>query len=416
MIPLSSPNIGEKEIEYVNNVLKSRHLALGPYLQKFEKTFKIFIDSKYAIAVNSGTSALHLLLRAIGFQRGDELITSSFTFISSANIAVFEGGKPLFIDIDPFDYNIDIKKLDNYIKNKDIQKVKAFVGVDIFGQPIDWDFVEKTLKNTKIKIIEDSCEAIGSEYNGKKIGKYGVGGTFAFYPNKQITTGEGGMIVTDNEEVYELTKSMSNQGRSLNSEWLEHERLGYNYRLDEMSAAMGVAQMERIEWILNERSKKADYYNKLFKENKNIVIPKINYFTTRMSWFVYVLRLDLDWVSKIIKLPQWVKNFDLPNTLKNENVEEWDGILTSIKKILNTLIERLNEKGVQCKNYFSPVHLQPFYKKNWDYSLGDLPVTELISCLTIAIPFYTSINEKDQNTVYKMIVETMGEIENESKK
>jgi dTDP-4-amino-4,6-dideoxygalactose transaminase len=149
---------------------------------------------------------------------------------------------------------------------------------------------------------------------------------------------------------------------------------------------------------------------------KNIVIPKINYFTTRMSWFVYVLRLDLDWVSKIIKLPQWVKNFDLPNTLKNENVEEWDGILTSIKKILNTLIERLNEKGVQCKNYFSPVHLQPFYKKNWDYSLGDLPVTELISCLTIAIPFYTSINEKDQNTVYKMIVETMGEIENESKK
>jgi dTDP-4-amino-4,6-dideoxygalactose transaminase len=261
MIPLSSPNIGEKEIEYANNVLKSRHLALGPYLQKFEKTFKIFIDSKYAIAVNSGTSALHLLLRAIGFQRGDELITSSFTFISSANIAVFEGGKPLFIDIDPFDYNIDIKKLDNYIKNKDIQKVKAFVGVDIFGQPIDWDFVEKTLKNTKIKIIEDSCEAIGSEYNGKKIGKYGVGGTFAFYPNKQITTGEGGMIVTDNEEVYELTKSMSNQGRSLNSEWLEHERLGYNYRLDEMSAAMGVAQMERIEWILNERSKKKHCYS-----------------------------------------------------------------------------------------------------------------------------------------------------------
>jgi dTDP-4-amino-4,6-dideoxygalactose transaminase len=174
--------------------------------------------------------------------------------------------------------------------------------------------------------------------------------------------------------------------------------------------------MERIEWILNERSKKADYYNKLFKENKNIVIPKINDFTTKMSWFVYVIRLDLDWVSKIIKLPQWVKNIDLPINIKNENIEEWEGILTSIKKVLNTLIKRLNKKGVQCKNYFSPVHLQPFYKKSWGYKSGDLPITELISSLTIAIPFYTSINKEDQNTVYKMIVETMGEIENESKK
>jgi dTDP-4-amino-4,6-dideoxygalactose transaminase len=197
MIPLSSPNIGEKEIKYVNEVLKSRHLALGPFLDKFECSFKKFIDAKYAIGVNSGTSALHLLLRTLGFKKDDELITSSFTFISSSNIAAFEGGRPLFVDIDPYDYNIDMNKLEHYIENNNLKKIKAFVGVDIFGQPIDWDKAKSILNKTNIKIIEDSCEAIGAQYKNTRIGKNGIGGTFAFYPNKQITTGEGGMIVTD---------------------------------------------------------------------------------------------------------------------------------------------------------------------------------------------------------------------------
>lgn len=416
MIPLSSPYIGEKEIEYVNEVLNSRYLSLGPYLEKFENSFKKFIDAKYAIGVNSGTSALHLLLRAIGFEKDDELITSSFTFISSSNIAAFEGGKPLFVDIDPYDYNIDVKKLEYYIKNNNLEKVKAFVGVDIFGQPIDWDEVKSILNKTNIKIIEDSCEAIGAKYKNNRIGKNGIGGAFAFYPNKQITTGEGGMIVTDDEKVYELCRSMSNQGRSLNAQWLEHDILGYNYRLDEMSAAMGLAQMEKIEWILSERNKKANYYNEIFKGNENIVIPKINGYTTEMSWFVYVIRLDLKWVSKVVNVPNWVKNLEIPLKIDKKNIDEWENIIKSIKSVLNVFIEKLNKKGIQSKNYFSPVHLQPFYKEKWGYGLGDLPITELISSLTVAIPFYTSLQKEDQNTVYKIITETMGELENESKK
>jgi dTDP-4-amino-4,6-dideoxygalactose transaminase len=413
MIPLSSPNIGEKEIKYVNEVLKSRHLALGPFLDKFECSFKKFIDAKYAIGVNSGTSALHLLLRTLGFKKDDELITSSFTFISSSNIAAFEGGRPLFVDIDPYDYNIDMNKLEHYIENNNLKKIKAFVGVDIFGQPIDWDKAKSILNKTNIKIIEDSCEAIGAQYKNTRIGKNGIGGTFAFYPNKQITTGEGGMIVTDNEEVYELSKSMSNQGRSLNSQWLEHDRLGYNYRLDEMSAALGLAQMERINEILNKRSEKAEYYNELFRENENIITPKINEFTTNMSWFVYVIRLDLNWISKIVNIPNWVKKLDIPLKINRENLDEWESIIKSIKKVLNKFIEKLNKKGIQSKNYFSPVHLQPFYKEKWNYGLGDLPVTELISSLTIAIPFYTSIDKRDQDTVYKKVLEVMEELENE---
>jgi dTDP-4-amino-4,6-dideoxygalactose transaminase len=408
MIPLSSPNIGEKEIKYVNEVLKSRHLALGPFLDKFECSFKKFIDAKYAIGVNSGTSALHLLLRTLGFKKDDELITSSFTFISSSNIAAFEGGRPLFVDIDPYDYNIDMNKLEHYIENNNLKKIKAFVGVDIFGQPIDWDKAKSILNKTNIKIIEDSCEAIGAQYKNTRIGKNGIGGTFAFYPNKQITTGEGGMIVTDNEEVYELSKSMSNQGRSLNSQWLEHDRLGYNYRLDEMSAALGLAQMERINEILNKRSEKAEYYNELFRENENIITPKINEFTTNMSWFVYVIRLDLNWISKIVNIPNWVKKLDIPLKINRENLDEWESIIKSIKKVLNKFIEKLNKKGIQSKNY-----LQPFYKEKWNYGLGDLPVTELISSLTIAIPFYTSIDKRDQDTVYKKVLEVMEELENE---
>lgn len=416
MIPLSSPNITQKEIDYVNDVLKSRHLALGPYLEKFENSFKKLINSKYAIGVNSGTSALHLLLRSSGFEQGDELITSSFTFISSSNIAAFEGGKPLFVDIDPYDYNMDVEKLDHYIKNNNIKKVKAFIGVDIFGQPLDWDKIQNSLKNTNIKIIEDSCEALGAEYKNKKIGKKGIGGTFAFYPNKQITTGEGGIITTDDQEVYELSKSMSNQGRNLNSQWLEHQRLGYNYRLDEMSAALGLAQMERLEWILKERNNKAKYYNELFQNEKRIVVPKINKYTTKMSWFVYVIRIDLNWIDKIIKIPEWIKNLELPLNIKKEHYNEWEKNIEKIKKILNEFINKLNKKGIQSKNYFTPVHLQPFYKENWGYRLGDLPYTELISSLTIALPFFTGIKQSHQDIVYKKILETMEEIEYESKK
>jgi dTDP-4-amino-4,6-dideoxygalactose transaminase len=306
-----------------------------------------------------------------------------------------------------------MNKLEHYIENNDLEKIKAFVGVDIFGQPIDWDRAKSILNKTNIKIIEDSCEAIGAQYKNSRIGKNGIGGTFAFYPNKQITTGEGGMIVTDNEEVYELCKSMSNQGRSLNAQWLEHDRLGYNYRLDEMSAALGLAQMERINEILNKRSEKAEYYNELFRENENIIIPKINEYTTNMSWFVYVIRLDLNWISKIVNIPNWVKKLDIPLKINRENLDEWEDIIKSIKSVLNNFIEKLNKKGIQSKNYFSPVHLQPFYREKWNYGLGDLPVTELISSLTIAIPFFTSIDQKDQDIVYQKVLETMEELENE---
>ena len=227
-IPLSKQDITDLEKTAVLEVLNSPKLALGPKLQEFEKLMADFVGVKYAIAVNSGTSGLHLIVKSLGIKKGDEVITTPFSFIASANCILYEGAKPVFVDIDQKTLNIDVTK----IEKKITKKTKAILAVDVFSQPADWDALKRLAKKHHLFLIEDSAEALGSLYKNKKCGSFGDAAVFAFYPNKQMTTGEGGMILTNNKKIAELCKSMSNQGRKIkDGAWLEHVRLGYNYRL-----------------------------------------------------------------------------------------------------------------------------------------------------------------------------------------
>lgn len=358
-IPLSNAYIDKSDILEVLKVFETERLALGPYTEKFENEIANFTNSKYAIAVNSGTSALHLIIRALGFKEGDILISPSFTFISSANVALFEKGTVHFIDIEKDTLNLDPEILEDEIKKlrQKTNKNIFLMAVDIFGHPIDWDKVIPICEKHNVKIIEDSCEALGSEYKGKKCGTFGIAGAFAFYPNKQITTGEGGIIVTNDEKIYNLSKAMRNQGRT-SRKWLSHEILGYNYRLDEISAALGYSQMKKIDYIINKRNDVAEYYNKILDF---VETPTVKDYVTKMSWFVYV-----------VKLPE------------NTNI--------------NKVIEYLAENDIESKNYFAPVHLQPIYQK-FGWKEGMLPITEKMSKRTLAIPFYTNLKKEQQEKV-----------------
>jgi len=356
-IPLSNADITDLETNAVLEVLNSKRLALGPKLSEFETKMAEYTGRKYALAVNSGTSALHLLIRALGLKPGDEVITTPFSFVSSANCILFEGATPVFVDIDENSLNIDPEKIEAAIT----PNTKAMVIVDIFGNPADWDKILQIAQKYNLKVIEDSCEAIGSEYKGIKCGKFGDAATFAFYPNKQITTcGEGGMIVTDDENIANLARSMHNQGRAVeNGAWLEHVRLGYNYRMNETQAAMGIVQLSRINEIIEKRNKVADQYNKLLRHVPGIIIPYIES-SNKISWFVYVVTLN-----------------------KKYTRQDRDLILN-----------KLNEQGIGCSNYFQCIHLQPFYKSQFNYNHSTFPIAESVSDRTIALPFFNDLTNE----------------------
>ena len=236
-MPLSSPDITEKDIEAVVGVMKTRFLSIGPKVVEFEKRMGSYAGTRYAVALNSGTSALHLIIRGMGIGEGDVVITTPFSFIASSNCILFERGRPLFVDIEEDTLNLDADKVEEKLESlsgEELAKVKALLVVDAFGQPADWDRFKEIGKKYNLKLIEDSAEALGSEYKGERAGSLGEVGVFAFYPNKQISTGEGGIIVTDNEELAKLARSMRNQGRGEGGGWLDHERLGYNFRMDEL--------------------------------------------------------------------------------------------------------------------------------------------------------------------------------------
>lgn len=370
-VPLSSPDIIEKDIEAVVGVMKTRFLSIGPKVVEFEKRMGSFTGTKYAVAVNSGTSALHLIIRGMGIGEGDVVITTPFSFIASANCILFERGRPLFVDIEEETLNLNGDKVEERLKNMSVEelaKVKALLVVDAFGQPADWDRFKEIGKKYNLKLIEDSAEALGAEYKGKRAGSLGEVGVFAFYPNKQITTGEGGVLVTDNEELARLARSMRNQGRGEGGGWLDHERLGYNFRMDELSAALGCSQMERIEEILEKRAKVAGMYGEKLAEVEEVQVPYIAPYVSKMSWFVYVVRLE--------------KGIDRDKVIKY-----------------------LNEEGIQCKPYFTPIHLQPFYKKMFGYKEGNFPVTEDVTGRTIALPFFNNLKEEQIDYVVEKLKE-----------
>jgi len=370
-VPLSSPDIIEKDIEAVVAVMKTRFLSIGPKIKEFEKKMSQYAGVKYAVAVNSGTSALHLIIRGLGIKEGDKVLTTPFSFISSSNCILFEKAEPLFVDIDEKTLNLDPDKTEEQLgkmSREELDKVKAMIVVDAFGQPADWDRFEEIARKYNLKLIEDSAEALGSEYKRRKCGSFGEAGVFAFYPNKQICTGEGGVLVTDNEELARLARSMRSQGRGESGEWLDHERLGYNYRMDELSAALGCSQMERIEEILDKRVKVAGMYGEKLAEVEEVQVSFIADYVSRMSWFVYVIRLK--------------RGIDR-----------------------NKVIKYLNEEGVQCKPYFTPIHLQPFYRKMFGYKEGDFPVTEDVTGRTIALPFFNNLKEEQVEYVVNKLKE-----------
>ena len=359
-IPLARPDITDLERKYVLGVLGTPSLSLGPKLQEFEKKMTDYVGTKYAIAVSSGTSGLHLIVRAMGIGEADEVVTTPFSFVASANCILFERAKPVFVDIDSKTLNINV----NQIKDAMTKRTKAILAVDIFGHPTEWDELRELAKHYNLRLIEDSAEALGAEYKSRKAGSLGDTGVFGFYPNKQITTGEGGMIVTDDETLAKLCRSMRNQGRSEGSDWLEHERLGYNYRLSDINCALGIAQLERINQILAKREKVANMYNKRLKEVDGIEIPYASS-EVKVSWFVYVVRLRSSY-SRVDR---------------------------------DRILEGLRERGIGCRAYFSPIHLQLFYREMFGYKEGDFPTAESVSERTIALPFYGDLGEKEVNCV-----------------
>ncbi len=370
-IPLSKPDITRAEIKAVTDTLTTSKLSLGPKLPEFEKALADFVGVKYAVAVNSGTSALHLIVRALGIGPGDEVITTPFSFIASSNCILYEGATPVFVDIDPKTLNIDVTKIEANIT----KKTKAILAVDVFSHPADWDVLKKIAKKHKLLVIEDSAESLGSTYYGKKCGNFGDAAILAFYPNKQITTGEGGAVLTNSKKIADFCRSAANQGRQVkNGKWLEHVRLGYNYRLDEMSSSMGIVQMERIKEILKKRKRVAEAYNKKLENSTALQIPHISPEST-LSWFVYV----------IILAPGLAGKRDL-------------------------VIKKMAGRGIHCSNYFKPIHLQPFFKKQFGYKPGRYPITENISNRTIALPFFNDLTEKEIDYVVENLKEIIDTI------
>ncbi len=360
-IALAQPEIDESDIEAVVEVLRSGRLALGPKAEEFERLIADYVGVRHAVAVSSGTAALHLIVRALGIGPGDEVLVPSFTFAASVNAIIYEEATPVFVDIDPETYCLDPADLERKVS----RRTKAVMVVDVFGHPAEWDAILEIAARHGLKVIDDSCEAIGAEYKGKKIGQFGDAAAFAFYPNKQITTGEGGVIVTGDAEIARLCRSMRNQGRGEMGAWLHHERLGYNYRMDEMSAALGVSQLKRIEGFLAKREQVAGWYAERLKELGRVRPPVVRPYV-RMSWFVYVVTLA-------------------------EGIDR------------DAVMRRLEEEGVPCRAYFSPVHLQPYIRERFGTREGMLPVTESVARRTIALPFHSGMTPDDVECVVEAL-------------
>lgn len=353
--PVAKPYITTEDKKGVLAVLDSGYLSLGSKVTEFENKFAEKLGAKYACAVSSGTAGLHLVMLAAGLGQGDEVITTPFTFVASANSVLYVGAKPVFVDIDPLTYNMDPLKIEKKIN----KKTKAILVVHIFGQPCEMTPIIRLAKKYKLRIIEDACESIGATYKGRLAGTFGQAGVFAFYPNKQMTTGEGGMIVTNNERIYETCNSLRNQGRAKNDQWLNHKYLGYNYRLDEMSAALGISQLKKLDFMISERRKIAGWYNEILKPYSDIIQAPITAVKNTHTWFVYVIKL------------------------KNKKINR------------NLLIKKLKEIGISAKPYLPSIHLFDFYKKQFGFKTGDFPISEGVSDSSLALPIYLGLTARD---------------------
>lgn len=358
-IPLSSPDITQREIDAVVDVLHTPTLSIGPKVEQFERHAATISGRRQAIAVSSGTAGLHCVMLAGGVGPGDEVLTTPFSFVASANCILYVGATPRFVDIDPRSLNLDPDKLEAAISHK----TKAIVAVETFGHPGGMVEVEQIARRHELLLIEDSCEGFGGQIGERRIGSFGRASVFGFYPNKQITTGEGGMIVTDDERIANICRSLRNQGRD-GMHWLAHQRLGYNYRLSEINAALGVAQCERLEEILANRRRVAHEYMTRLMTSKHLILPTLDD-ETHMSWFVFVVRLS-----------------DLFEPDDRDQI-----------------IRQLRAEGIGSSNYFPPIHLQPYMVERLHHKRGDFPVCEYVAARTIALPFFASMTRPQVHRV-----------------
>jgi perosamine synthetase len=365
-IPLSRPYLDEREEELVLEVLRSGRLSLGPAIERFESLVAERADAPYAAAVSSGTAGLHLLCRIAGVGPGDEVVTSPFSFVASANCFLFEGATPVFADVDPRTLNLDPAAVEAAIT----ERTRAVLAVDIFGYPCELDELRAICDRHGLALIEDACEALGAEYRGRPLGAHGASAVFAFYPNKQMTTGEGGVVTTHSEEEWRQLVSLRNQGRSYDEGggWFHHVRLGFNYRFTDVQAAIGIAQLEKLDRILALRRQAAERYSSSLRGVDGLTTPLEDDSDHVRSWFVYVVELDPD------------------SALDRDRV-----------------MGELRSRGIATAEYVPCIHLQPYLRERFGFGEGLCPVAEAASRRTLALPFFTGIEPEDQDRVVDVL-------------
>ncbi len=364
---MAKPVIGEREEELVLEVLRSGVLSLGPMLGRFEREFGAWLGASHCSAVSSGTAGLHLAVRACGIKPGDEVVTSPLSFVASANVIVYEGATPVFADIDPETLNVDPQKAAAAIGDR----TTGLLPVHIFGYPAAMKELEALATRHGLWIVEDACEAIGGTHSdGPRIGARGHFAVFGFYPNKQIATGEGGMVACPDSDAKALIDSERNQGRAPNMGWLDHERLGFNYRLTDVAAALGVAQLERLDEMLAQRERAATWYDERISALDGVASPCPDRGDDRRGWFVYVVQL--------------------PAGMDRDSV-----------------IARLDAEGIAGKPYMPVIHLQPYYRERFGYAPGDFPIAEDVAERSLALPFYPEIKEADVDRVVAALAQAL---------
>lgn len=362
--PLAKHYITDEEIKAVTNVLKSDFLTRGPVQEEFEKLFAEKIGAKYALTVSSGTTGLHLAMIAAGIEAGDEVITTPFSFIATANCILYAGATPVFADIDPKTFNIDPAK----IESKITEKTKAILVVHIFGLACDMDPIKEIAKKHNLNIIEDACESVTASYKNRLVGTFGQSAVFAFFPNKQMTTGEGGMITTSDREKFELLTSLRNHGMKFHPGQENYAKLGYNYRMNEMSAALGLTQFQKIDWLISKRREIAELYDKYLSAYPELVETPFVPVSNTHSWMTYAIR---------------IKN------LTRDQME---------------VVQKLADKGITTKPYFNSIHLFPLYREKFGYKPGDFPVSEATSNSILTLPFYIGLEEADVKYIAEELI------------
>jgi perosamine synthetase len=363
-VPLSRPWLDEREEELVLEVLRSGRLSLGPWIDRFEEEIAERVDAPYAAALSSGTAGLHLLCQIAGLGSGDEVITSPLSFVASANCFIVEGATPVFADVDPVTLNMDPAAVEAAVT----ERTRAIVAVDMFGYPCELDELRAIADRHGLRLIEDACESLGAEYRGRPLGAQGPSAVFAFYPNKQMTTGEGGVVVTHSEEEWQLLRSLRNQGRSYDEGggWFHHVRVGLNYRWTDIQAAIGLAQLEKLDRILELRAAAAARYGELLGAVDGVDAPAPDDVDHRRSWFVYVVKLD--------------------------GSLDRDAVMSTLRR-----------EGIGTAEYVPCIHLQPYMREQFGFSEGLCPVAEDTASRTLALPFFSQIEAGDQEHVIDVL-------------